>query len=106
MTKQDNTLYYLLGGAAALYFLTSNSNAGAAVGAAKMHPQWINEMHRVIAKKIEAKNPAADQKLIDRKTINELKLQMAKIRTTDSDYKIYKNYIAEIERQYNKIYNL
>ena len=36
MAKQDNTLYWLLGGAAALYLLSSNSNAaGAAVGAAK-----------------------------------------------------------------------
>jgi hypothetical protein len=40
MAKQDNTLYWLLGGAAALYLLTSNSNAaGAAIGAAKSDRQ-------------------------------------------------------------------
>ena len=36
MAKQDNTLYWLLGGAAALYLITRNPAAtGAAVGAAK-----------------------------------------------------------------------
>jgi hypothetical protein len=41
MAKQDNTLYWLLGGAAALYLITRNPAAtGAAVGAAR---KYVND---------------------------------------------------------------